>query len=217
MRLGLRLSVAACALLLASCHGRPQPMPVAAVTPPSTLALDAANREFGAGDCVAAARDYQRYLDLVPSGGNRDQALFHLGLIESVPECGRQDWASADAYIKRLLVEFPQSSYRVTAQLILSLRDQAAQISAEISRLTAEGTQLRAEGIRLRNEITALQNDAAQLRSSSSLLSEQITRLKAEAEVTSAELDKREKSIRQLNTELDRLIRIDSQRRARPQ
>jgi len=217
MRLGLRLSVAACGLLLASCHGRPQPAPVAAVTPPSTLALDAANREFVTGDCVAAARDYERYLDLVPSGGNRDQALLHLGLINSVPDCGRQDWATADGYLKRLLVEFPESPHRITAQLILSMRDQAAQISTEIARLNAEVAQLRGEGTRLRNEITALQNDAAQLRTNSSQLSEQIAVLKGQAEVTTAELDKKERQIRQLNTELERVIRVDSQRRARPQ
>jgi len=167
------------------------------------------------GDCFGAARDFERYLDLVPTGGERDHAFFHLGLINSVPECGRQDWTVASGYLTKLVEEFPQSSYKPAAQLILSLRDQAAQISAEIARLTAEETQLRAEGTRLRNELTSLQNDAAQLRTNSSQLNEQIARLKADADVTAAELDKRDQKIRQLNTELDRLIRIDSQRRTR--
>jgi outer membrane protein assembly factor BamD (BamD/ComL family) len=217
MRLGLRVTAAACVLLLASCNRRPQPVPVADLMPAHTLALDAANRGFAAGDCVGAARDFQRYLDLMPSGGHRDEALFHLGLINSVPECGRQDWATADGYMKRLLVEFPQSPYRLTAELILSLRDQAARISAEIARVTTEQEQLRNEGTRLRNEIAALQNDTAQLRMSSSQLSDEINRLKAEVTAAETELDKKEQQNRLLRTQLERLIRIDTQPRTRPQ
>jgi hypothetical protein len=216
MRVGACLSVAACALLLEGCSHRPQPGLVFDPPPPSTLAFQAANREFVAGDCVGAARDFERYLDLVPSGGNREQALFHLGLISSLAECGPQDWDRAQGYFKRLAVEFPQSPYKPTAQLILSLHDQAAQISVEISRLTAEAQQLRTEGTRLRNEITALQSDAAQMRTNSSQLHEQIARLKAEADLAATELDKRDQKIRQLNTQLERLIRIDTQPRTRP-
>lgn len=216
MRVGLS-SVAAIILLLAGCNRRTPPPTVAAVTPPSTLALASANREFASGDCVSAARNFERYLELVPSGGDRDQALFHLGLINSIPECGRQDWDTATGYLKRLAVEFPQSSYSTTAHLILSLRDQASQISAEIARLTAEQQQLRTEGTRLRNEIATLQADAAQLRTDSAQLNEQIAKLKSEASSAAAELDKRNERIRQLNTQLERLIRIDSQPRARPQ
>jgi uncharacterized coiled-coil DUF342 family protein len=135
--------------------------------------------------------------------------------MSSLPECGAQDWERAQGYFKRLGVEFPQSTYKPTAQLILSLHDQAAQISAEITRLNAEGEQLRSEGVRLRNEIATLQNDAAQQRTNSSQLHEQIARLKAEADVAAVELDKREQRIKQLNTQLDRLIRIESQRRPR--
>jgi outer membrane murein-binding lipoprotein Lpp len=188
---------------------------VAAVTPPSTLALDSAKRGFVSGDCISSARNFERYLELVPSGGDRDAALFHLGLINSIPDCGRQDWDAASGYLKRLAVEFPQSSYTITAHLILSMRDQAAQISAEIARLTVEQEQLRTEGNRLRNEITALQSDAAQLRTDSAQLNEQIARLKSEVTAAGTELEKKNERIRQLNTQLERLIRIDSQPRAR--
>jgi outer membrane protein assembly factor BamD (BamD/ComL family) len=215
MRVGLRSSVAAIILLLVGCNRKTPPPPVADVTPPSTLALTSAKREFASGDCVSAARNFERYLELVPSSGDRDQALFHLGLINSIPECGRQDWETASGYLKRLAVEFPQSPYSITAHLILSLRDQAAQISAEIARLTVEQEQLRTEGTRLRNEIANLQNDATQLRTDSAQLNEQIARLKSEASVAAMELDKKNERIRQLSTQLDRLIKIDSQPRAR--
>ena len=215
MRIGLRLSVAATVLLLAGCNRRTPPPPVAAVTPPWTLALDAANREFVSGDCLSSAHNFERYLELVPSGGDRDQALFHLGLINSIPECGRQDWETANGYLKRLAVEFPQSSYTTTAHLILSLRDEAAKISAEIARLSAEEAQLRTEGTRLRNEIASLQGDAVQLRTNSAELNDQVAKLRAEVTLATAELDKKNERIKQLTTQLERLIRIDSQPRAR--
>jgi len=217
MRLGLRLSLAAFVLLLASCTrttrvATPPPPP----PPAPTVALLAANREFAARNCSDAKRDFEEYLDLVPSAGDRDRALFYLAIIHTVPECGREDWATAEAYMKRLFAEFPESSYRSPAHLILSLRDESAKISTEISRLTAEQAELRNEGIRLRNEIATLQNDTAQLRMSSSQLNEEINRLKTEAEQVAEQLKNKDQRIRQLTTELDRLNRIDSERRARP-
>ena len=216
MRLGLRASFAACLFLLAACNRRPQPAPVVVVTPPSTLALDAANREFAMGDYSGAARDYQRYLELVPTGGERDQVLFHLGLIYSLPDPAMQDWQRASGYLRNVVDEFPQSTHKPAAQLILSMRDQATQLSTEIVTLTTEGNLLRNEGTRLRNEVTQLQNDAAQLRTNSTVLNDQIARLKAEADQVALELDKRDQRIRQLNDQLERLIRIDSELRTRP-
>lgn len=215
MRLASRLSVAVCLLLLLGCNRRPQPVPVVVVTPPSTLALEAANQEFAMGDYVSAARDFESYLELTASGGERDHVMFHLGLIHSLPGTQLQDWPRAANYLKSVLSEFPQSSYKPAAQLILSMRDEAAQLSAEIAKLTAEGNQLRTEGARLRNEVTELQSDAALLRSNSTVLNEQILKLKAQADAVAAELDKRDQRIRQLNNELDRLTRIDSQPRTR--
>ena len=213
MRLVLRLSLAACIVLLAGCTRRPQPAPVVVVTPPSTLALHAANQEFAAGDYVAATRDFERYLELTATGGERAHVLFHLGLLYSLPSSERQDWTRAAGHLRNVVDEFPQSPYTPTAQLILSMRDQATQLSAEIAKLTAEGDQLRSEGARLRTEVTELQANAAQLRSTSSVLNDQIVKLKAEADLVALELDKRDQRIRQLNNQLERLIQSDLERR----
>ena len=216
MRLGLRLSLAVCLLVVAACNRRPQPAPVVVVTPPSTLALDAADRAFAAADYSGAARDFQRYLELVPSGGERDHVLFHLGLIYALPDPMLQDWTRATGYLKNVVDEFPQSAHKPAAQLILTMRDQATGLSAEIAKLTAESNQLRDEGTRLRNEVTQLQTDAAQLRTNSTALNDQIARLKAEADRVGLELDKRDQRIRELTGQLERMIKIDSERRSRP-
>ena len=146
MRLGSCVPLFACALLISSCNHR-RPPAVVPVTPTSmdTLALQSANREFALGDYVAAARDYERYLQLVSSGGDRDQALFHLGIIYTLPEGERQDWPRAVGFLSRLVAEFPQSPLKPTAQVILAVREQATQLSVDISRLNNEAGQLRNE------------------------------------------------------------------------
>ena len=216
MRLVGCVALVACIVLPVGCTKRPQPAPVVVVPPPSTLALEAANREFAAAEYVAAARDFERYLELMPVGGERDHALFHLGLIYSLPDQTTQDWTRASGYLKTVVDEFPLSAHKPAAQLILSMREQATQLSTEIARLTAEGNQLRTEGTRLQNEVAQLQNDAVQLRTNSSVLNDQIARLKQEADQVALELEKRDQRIRLLNDQLERLRKIDSERRPRP-
>ena len=219
MRLGSCVPLFACALLISSCNHRPPP--VVTVTPTSldTLALQSANREFALEDYVSAARDYERYLQLVPSGGDRDQALFHLGIIYTLPEGERQDWPRAVGYLSRLVTEFPQSPLKPTAQVILSAREQSTQLSVDISRLNNEMGQLRNEIAQLRNEGSQLRNEGSQLRTNISQLNEELAKVKADAAAQLAlEVEKRDQRIKQLNTELERLIRIDADRRrpARP-
>jgi len=218
VRLVSSLGLLACVLLASSCNRRP---PVA-VTPTSisTLTLQSAHREFAMGDYASAVRDYERYLQLVTSGEDRDQALYHLGIIYAMPEVGRQDWPKAIASLKGLMAEFPQSSLNPAAQLILSLREGSTRLSAEIEKLTTEAGQLRNESSQLRNQIAQLRTEEAQLRGeatqlkiSASQLNEQLTKLKADADLLTMELDKRDQRIKQLNTELERLNRIDSERR----
>lgn len=222
MRLVSSLGLLACVLLISSCNRRP---PVA-VTPTSisTLTLQSAHREFAMGDYANAVRDYERYLQLVTSGEDRDQALYHLGVIYAMPDSGRQDWPKAIASLKGLLAEFPQSSLNPAAQLILSLRDRSTQLTAEIEKLTTEAGQLKNESSQLRNQIAQLRTEEAQLRGeatqlkiSASQLNEQLMKLKADADLLMMELDQKNQRIRQLNTELDRLNRLDATRPSRPQ
>ena len=214
MRIGLRVSITLSILLLTltSCHRRapaasvpvvlPAPVPAPPPVPPSTLTLQAANREFGSGDYAGAARDFEEYLGMVPSGGDRDQALFHLGLIYALPGDSRQDWQRSRDFFNRLVTEFPESSWKPAAQLILAMRDQTSQLSVEAARMTNEAAQLRAE--------------AAQLRTNSAQLTDQVTKLKADADLLTQEVEKKEQRIKQLNADLDRIIKIDSGPRPRP-
>jgi outer membrane protein assembly factor BamD (BamD/ComL family) len=217
VRLTLCVSLVALTLLV-GCNRRPQPVVTTPPsTPPEVLVLQSAKREFAAANYANASRDYERYLELVPTGGDGDQALFHLGVIYSLPEAKLLDLPKASGLLNRLITEFPQSSFKPAAQLIVSAREQSAQLTREVARLTEESTQLRADAAQLRAEATQLRADNSQLRNSSTQLNDQLARLKVEAaDQLQLEVDKRERTIRQLNTELERLYRIDAERRPRP-
>jgi TolA-binding protein len=200
-------------VLAAGCHKKqpvattaPAPPPVLppppVVVPPSpaAVAFDSADRAFAVGDYTSAAREFTRYLELVPTGGERDDALFQLGVIYALP--GQQDWPRSAGFLNQLISETPQSPFRAPAQLILSIHDQATQLSDEVSRLTNEASRLRLE--------------AAELKAASTQSTARADRLMAEVDLLKQQADQREQIIRRLNTDLERLIKIDSQRSTRP-
>ena len=155
-------------LAAAGCHKRtpvvasvppapppPPPAPVITVSP-----LEEADRAFASGNYDEAARGYDNYLRATTSGGQRDDALFHLALTYALRPAPGTDWPRAIATLKQLLEEYPESAFKSQANLILSLR--------------------------------------------------------AELDQTAADSKQRELRIKQLTTELDRLKKIDADRRKRP-
>jgi TolA-binding protein len=134
--------------------------PPVAPPPPAVALLDRADRAFAESNYDEAAHGYEQYLQLISSGGQRDQVLFNLGLSYALRPAPRTDWQRAAAAFKQLMDEYPQGPLRASANLILSLR--------------------------------------------------------AELEQSSADLRQRDQKIRQLTTELDRLKKIDADRRKRP-
>jgi len=103
--------------------------------------------------------------------------------------------------------------------VILSSREQATQLSVDVSVLNNEMGQLRNEIAQLRNEASQLRNEGSQLRTNISQVNEELAKVKADAAAQIAlEVEKRDQKIKELNTQLERLIRIDADRRrpARP-
>jgi TolA-binding protein len=151
----MRIAIFTLSLILAASCSRRQPQPVIArvpappAPPASAIALEDATREFARADYVAAARNFQQYLNLVPSGGQRDQALFHLGLIYSQPGDPRIDWQRAGNYFNQVVNEFPTSPLKPAAQLILTLKSETVQLAAESETRNLRIRQLNTELERL--------------------------------------------------------------------
>lgn len=140
------------ALFLTACHKR---APVAAVhapalPPPSVSALDQADLAFNAGNYDEAARAYENFMRLAPSGGQRDHALFHLALTYALRTNPSPDWQRSSAFLKQLVQEFPNSPLKAPAALILSLRSEVDQLSADTKSRDARIRQLSGELDRLK-------------------------------------------------------------------
>jgi methyl-accepting chemotaxis protein len=176
--------------------------PPAPATPAYLLTLEAANREFNSGDFSSAARDFNRYLQMVETGGARDQVLYHLGVLYASPIPALQDWNRALTFLKQVSSEFPSSPWKPMAELIVSMRDQTTQLTEQTRRMSSEAAQLQAQ-------IDALRN-------SSSQLTAQINTLTTNAAQLKQDISQRDEKIRQLTTDLERIIRIDTQSRPRP-
>lgn len=163
----LTIVITFAAVLLSACQKR---VPIVSLPPvaaapvpapaPAPSPLEPADRAFSAANYDDAARGYENYLRVTPSGGHRDEALFYLGLSYALRPPATADWTRASATLKQLVDEFPSSIFKPTASLILSMRN-------DLDQLTATGKQ-------------------------------------------------RDQQIKQLATELDRLKKIDADRRRRP-
>lgn len=123
----------------------PPPPPAPAPSP-----LEQADKAFVAGSYDDAARGYENYLRTSPTGTERDQALFHLGLSYAFRPNAATDWWRVTATFKQLIDEYPQSPFKAPANLILSLRAELDQVNADAKQRDQKIKQLTTELDRLK-------------------------------------------------------------------
>jgi hypothetical protein len=163
------------ALGLAACHKAPKHTPVAAIppalppapappvtapvsvpppapTPPPVPVspLEQPDRAFASGNYDEAARGYENYLRTTTSGGEREQALFHLALTCVLRPAPATDWPRAIATFKQLIEEYPDSPLKAQANLILTLRTDLDQVASDIRQRDQRLKQLSTELDRLK-------------------------------------------------------------------
>ncbi len=138
-------------LALLGCHKRASvSFPPPALPPASIAALEQADRDFSAGNYLEAAHEYDNYLRLAPSGGQRDQALFRLGLTYALRATPGPDWLHATAALRQLVQEYPNSPLKPPANLILSLHSELDQIATNTKQRDERIRQLTTELDRLK-------------------------------------------------------------------
>ena len=144
-------------LAVTACHKRapiavapPASPPAPALPSPAVTGLEQADRAFIGGNYDEAGREYENYLRLSPSGGQRDQALFRLGLTYTLRANPGPDWNRATSVFKQLVDEYPDSPLKPSANLILSLHSELDQINAESKQRDQRIRQLSVELERLK-------------------------------------------------------------------
>jgi hypothetical protein len=114
----------------------PSPESVIAIASPKIIpmpiVLELADRNFRAGDYKRAAQDYENFLVVMPNSKDCDQALFHLGLSHILASDPDRDLRKADAAFRRLIAEFPQSSYRKQAEFIIGMQGQIEKLRSDV-------------------------------------------------------------------------------------
>ncbi len=95
-----------------------------------TNSFDLGEMNFQIGDYGKAIKFYQTFLNAYPKSEDRDRALYHMGLAGALGST--RDLNLTEAAFKKLIAEFPNSQYKVQAELILGLQAQIEKIRVEV-------------------------------------------------------------------------------------
>lgn len=120
----------------------PQPSaPVSPVLAPNPLA--AADAAFNDSNYAEAAKGYDKYLQAEPAGDHREEALFRSALSLALATNPNPDWTRITAVLKELLDHYPNSPFRATALVILSMESDAQKRDQRIKQLSTELDKLK--------------------------------------------------------------------------
>jgi hypothetical protein len=124
------------------------------VSPPAPVptvpgVLKSANANFSQGKYRQAIRDYETYLKDYPQAPSQDGVYFNIGMSYALTSRSERNLAAARSTLKRMIKEFPESSYKIQAELILDLIEQVGQLN--------QGVQVREDKIKqLEEELNRL-------------------------------------------------------------
>ena len=97
---------------------------------PPVIFLEA-ERNFADGNYRRAAQSFEKFLYTFPKSPERERALFYLGF--SLALSGEdKDLLQTEIPLRRLISEFPKSSYRRQAEWILDLRTRIERLQSDV-------------------------------------------------------------------------------------
>jgi len=118
---------------LVSCSRKPVvPAGPPAAANPAVLNYEAAEESFEKGDYASAVKGYEEYL-LANMPEYQDRAFFRLGISYGLAPEKPQNLRQARGYLQRLVSEFPRSSYRAPADMILVLLTQIDRLNGRVN------------------------------------------------------------------------------------
>lgn len=192
-------------LLLGACAKKPRPVPVSVpAAPPAPDYFKEGEERFESGNFDGAAAAYEKFLN-GGRGAHRDKAMFRLALTHYLPDTSLQDPQRARTLLRRMVEEFPASPYRSQAEFILDLENEIEGLRMEAAGNVARIEELMSDMERMRGELLhERQTEVGKLQADLRERDEKIKRMSGEIE--------------KLATELEKLKKIDMERRpSRPQ
>jgi hypothetical protein len=124
----------------------------AVVSPPlpGVLEREQADRAFTVGSYDEAIQGYEKFLMVSPAEDGQGEVLFRLALSYALRSNRDSDWQRARTNLKQLIDEYPNSSLKPPASVILALRSQADELSGNIKAREQAIKQLSTELDRLK-------------------------------------------------------------------
>ncbi len=109
------------------------PTPAAVATP-----LELADGAFDAGDYPTARSGYESHLAGVDASVDADRVLYRLAILNLASNGGGRDAAAGYSLLRRLVREYPDSPYRMEADLILGLNARVDGLEGEVDKLESQ-------------------------------------------------------------------------------
>jgi len=135
-------------LCLTACHKKVASNPPATPPPeppPSVLAIQEADSAYARGDFAGADAKYDEYLRDASAGDQRDRALFQRAVIYSRREFQAYNPQMTTEFLKRLVADYPWSTLKPVAQLILDLQNDNGQLAANREEANRRSQELLAQ------------------------------------------------------------------------
>ena len=140
-----------------------------------------ANELFSRGEYAASLGKYQQIIEQSPAQG--DRVLFEMGIIHAYPGNGQKDYQSALECFRKIIRDYPGSSYRKDSELMVF---NISNVIAKDQTIAAQQAQIEALRQELQNrgaEISALQKKIEALEQELKGKENEITALKKEVVV----------------------------------
>src|SRR5262249_27736976 len=92
--------------------------------------IQEADLAYARGDFAGAEAKYEEYLSDATAGDQRDRALFQRAVIYSQREFQAYNPQMTTEFLKRLIADYPYSTLKPVAQVILELQNDNGQLAA---------------------------------------------------------------------------------------
>lgn len=173
------------------------------------VATAPADRLLRLGDAAGAATAYESMLESTGRGIGRDELLYRAALAHALAD--RREAASARSaqLLRELLSRYPASDHVASARLLLRLLEERADYESAAREAQLRALDLAATNDALRRLADDLQARLGTVETDLDSLREAMAAIQQAAERSHGEAAARERDLRQLREEIDRLKAID--------
>jgi tetratricopeptide (TPR) repeat protein len=118
---------------------------------------------FSLGDYDGALRNYQKVIDLLNKKPPADEAYFNIALIHAYPGNPKKNYGQSLAFMKRLITDFPQSSFFYQANVWIDVLQVNEKLTKENEKLVKDHEKTIKDHDRLVKEYEKMNKDYEKL------------------------------------------------------